>query len=233
MNLHISKSKNSESFYIAKSYVKANGSTTSTIVRKLGTLDQLIVDHGPTRDDVLAWAKNEVKLETEKYKKEKEAKTVLIPFHADRQLDYEKQVFFRGGYLFLQYIYYQMHIDKICRKLKLKYKFKYDINAILSDLIYARILEPSSKRSSFKVASGFLEKPSYELHDVYRALDVLGTECDLIQSEVYKNSHFLGTRNDKVLYYDCSNYFFKIEQEDGNKKYGKSKEHRPNPIIQM
>lgn len=233
MNLHISKSKNSESFYIAKSYVKANGSTTSTIVRKLGTLDQLIVDHGPTRDDVLAWAKNEVKLETEKYKKEKEAKTVLIPFHADRQLDYEKQVFFRGGYLFLQYIYYQMHIDKICRKLKLKYKFKYDINAILSDLIYARILEPSSKRSSFKVASGFLEKPSYELHDVYRALDVLGTECDLIQSEVYKNSHFLGTRNDKVLYYDCSNYYFEIEQEDGNKKYGKSKEHRPNPIIQM
>lgn len=92
--------KNSKSFYIAKSYVKANGSATSTIVRKLG-LDQLIVvEHGPTRDDVLAWAKNEVKLETEKYKKEKEAKTVLIPFHADRQLDYEKQIFFRGGYLF-------------------------------------------------------------------------------------------------------------------------------------
>jgi transposase len=233
MNLHISKSKNSESFYIAKSYVKANGSTTSMIVRKLGTLDQLIVEHGPTRDDVLAWAKNEVKIETEKYKKEKEAKTVLIPFHADRQLDYEKQVFFRGGYLFLQSIYYQMHIDKICRKLKMKYKFKYDINAILSDLIYARILEPSSKRSSFKTASEFLEKPSYELHDVYRALDVLGTECDLIQSEVYKNSHFLGTRNDKVLYYDCSNYYFEIEQEDGSKKYGKSKEHRPNPVIQM
>lgn len=233
MNLHISKSKNSESFYIAKSYVKANGSTTSTIVRKLGTLDQLIVEHGPTRDDVLAWAKNEVKLETEKYKKEKEAKTVLIPFHADRQLDYEKQVFFRGGYLFLQYIYYQLHMDKICRKLKFKYKFEYDINAILSDLIYARILEPGSKRSSFKAASEFLEKPSYELHDVYRALDVLGTECDLIQSEVYKNSHFLGSRNDKVLYYDCSNYYFEIEQEDGSKKYGKSKEHRPNPIIQM
>ena len=233
MNLHISKSKNSESFYIAKSYVKANGSTTSTIVRKLGTLDQLIVEHGPTRDDVLAWAKNEVKLETEKYKKEKEAKTVLIPFHADRQLDYEKQVFFRGGYLFLQYIYYQLHMDKICRKLKFKYKFEYDINAILSDLIYARILEPGSKRSSFKAASEFLEKPSYELHDVYRALDVLGTECDLIQSEVYKNSHFLGSRNDKVLYYDSSNYYFEIEQEDGSKKYGRSKEHRPNPIIQM
>lgn len=233
MNLHISKSKNSESFYIAKSYAKANGSTTSTIVRKLGTLDQLIVEHGPTRNDVLAWAKNEVKMETEKYKKEKEAKTVLIPFHADRQLDYDKQTLYRGGYLFPQFIYYQLQLHKVCRKLRTKYKFKYDINAILSDLIYARILEPSSKRSSFKVASEFLDKPSYELHDVYRALDVLGSECDLIQSEVYKNSHFLGTRNDKVLYYDCSNYYFEIEQEDGSKKYGKSKEHRPNPIIQM
>ena len=43
----------------------------------------------------------------------------------------------------------------------------------------------------------------------------------------------MGQRNDKILYYDCSNYYFEIEQEDGSKKYGKSKEHRPNPIIQM
>ena len=233
MNLHISKSKNAESFYICKSFVKANGSTSSMIVRKLGTLEQLLVEHGPTRDDVLTWAKNEVKIETEKYKKEKEAKTVLIPFHADRQLDYGKQVFYRGGYLFLQSIYYQMQMNKICRKLKQKYKFKYDINAILSDLIYARILEPCSKRASYKTALEFLEKPSYKLHDVYRALDVLGAECDLIQAEVYKNSHFMGQRNDKILYYDCTNYYFEIEQEDGSKKYGKGKEHRPNPIIQM
>lgn len=233
MNLHITKSKNSESFYIAKSYVKANGSTSSMIVRKLGTLNQLLEEHGPTRDDVLAWAKNEVKIETEKYKKEKDTKTVLIPFHADRQLDYDKQTFYRGGYLFLQSVYYGLQLNKTCRKLRDKYKFKYDINAILSDLIYARVLEPASKRSSFKTASEFMEKPTYELHDVYRALDVLGTECDFIQAEVYKNSHFIGQRNDKILYYDCTNYYFEIEQEDGDKKYGKCKEHRPNPILQM
>lgn len=233
MNLHISKSKNSESFYIARSYVKANGTTTSMIVRKLGTLQQLLPEHGPTRDDVLAWAKNEVKIETERYKKENETKTVLIPFHADRQLDYDRKVFFRGGYLFLQPIYYELQIQKICRKLKYKYKFEYDMNAILSDLIYARVLEPSSKRSSYKTASSFLEKPSYQLHDLYRALDVLGNECDFIQSEVYKNSFFAGKRNDKVLYYDCSNYYFETEQEEGLRKYGKSKEHRPNPIVQM
>ena len=233
MNLHITKSKNAESFYICRSYTKANGTTSSTIVRKLGTLEHLLVEHGPTRDDVLAWAKNEVKIETEKYNAEKEAKTVLIPFHADRQLDYDKQAFFRGGYLFPQSVYYQLQLNNICRKLKQKYKFQYDINAILSDLVYARILDPCSKRSSYKTASAFLEKPSYELHDVYRALDVLGSECDLIQAELYKNSHFLGKRNDRVLYYDCSNYYFEIEQENGCKKYGKSKEHRPNPIIQM
>lgn len=233
MNLHISKSKNSESFYVAKSYVKANGSTTSAIVRKLGTLDKLLLEHGPTRDDVIAWAKNEVKMETEKFKEERQTKTVQITFHADRQMDYDQQKFFRGGYLFLQPIYYSLQLNKICRKLKNKYKFQYDINAVLSDLVYARVLEPASKRSSFKIATEFLERPSYELHDIYRALDVLGHECDLIQSEVYKNSNFMINRNDKVLYYDCSNYYFEIEQEDGDKKYGKSKEHRPNPIIQM
>ena len=233
MRVVTSKSKNAESFYISKGYVNDKGVSTSVIVRKLGTLKELLPEHGPTRDDVMAWAREQARIETLKYKQEKEEKQIKLTFHADRLLDYHKQTFFRGGYLFLQSIYYQMQMNKICRKLKQRYKFKYDINAILSDLIYARILEPCSKRSSYKAASEFLEKPSYELHDVYRALDVLGAECDLIQAEVYKNSHFMGQRNDKILYYDCSNYYFEIEQEDGSKKYGKSKEHRPNPIIQM
>lgn len=233
MRVTTSKSKNSESFYISKGYVNNKGVSTSVIIRKLGTLKELLPEHGPTRDDVMKWAREEARLETLKYKKEQQTKSVQIAFHSDHKLDYDQQVFYRGGYLFPQAFYYQIQLDKTCRKLRDKHKFKYDINAILSDLIYARILEPASKRSSFKTASEFLEKPSYQLHDIYRALDVLGNECDFIQSEVYKNSHLLGKRNDKVLYYDCTNYFFEIEQEDGDKKYGKGKEHRPNPIIQM
>ena len=233
MRVTTSKSKNSESFYISKGYVNNKGVSTSVIIRKLGTLKELLPEHGPTRDDVMKWAREEARLETLKYKKEQQTKSVQIAFHSDHKLDYDQQVFYRGGYLFPQAFYYQLQLDKTCRKLRDKYKFKYDINVILSDLIYARILEPASKRSSFKTASEFLEKPSYQLHDIYRALDVLGNECDFIQSEVYKNSHLLGKRNDKVLYYDCTNYFFEIEQEDGDKKYGKGKEHRPNPIIQM
>ena len=233
MKVTISKSKNAESFYISKSYINDKGRSTSVIVRKLGTLNELLAEHGPTRDDVMAWAKEEAKIETLKYKKERENKAVQITFHADRQIDYDKQNFFRGGYLFLQSIYYGLQLNKTCRKIKAKYCFEYDINAILSDLIYARVLEPSSKYSSFKTVSEFLEKPSYKLHDIYRALDILGNECDFIQAEVYKNSRFLVNRNDKLLYYDCTNYYFEREQEEGMKKYGKSKEHRPNPIIQM
>lgn len=233
MKITTSKSKNSESFYITKGYINHKGISTSVIVRKLGTLNDLLKDHGPTRDDVMAWAREEAKGETLKYKEERESRAVQIIFHSDKQLDYDRQKFFRGGYLFLQSIYYALQLNKTCRKLKAKYKFEYDINAVLSDLIYSRVLEPVSKRSSFQVASEFLEKPSYQLHDIYRALDVLGNECDFIQSEVYQNSHFLGQRNDKVLYYDCTNYYFEIEQEESDKKYGKSKEHRPNPIIQM
>jgi len=228
-----SKSKNAESFYITKGFINNKGVGTSVIVRKLGTLAELIKEHGLTGDDVMAWACEEARVETLKYKEGQENKLIQIQFRADRQILFGGQSFYRGGYLFLQHLYYDLHLDKTCRKLKSKYKFKYDINAVLSGLIYARILEPASKRSTFSVVSEFLEKPSYGLHDVYRALDVLGNECDLVQSELYKNSRSLGKRKDKILFYDCTNYYFEIEQAKDSKKYRKSKEHRPNPIIQM
>ena len=233
MKVTTTKSKNSESFYITKSYVNREGKSTSKTIRKLGTLKELSQQLGTDRDGVMAWAKEQARIETEKYKKQNQAKTVLIPFHADRTLDYHQQKLFKGGYLFPQAVYYQLGLDRICRKIRDKHSFHYDINAVLSDLIYTRILEPSSKLASYRVAKEFLEPPSYEEHDVYRALDVLASECDLIQAEVYKNSNFVTQRMDRILYYDCTNYYFEIEQAEGSKQYGKSKEHRPNPIIQM
>ena len=233
MKLTISKSKNSESYYISKSYINNQGKSTTKTVRKLGTLKELQETLGTDRDGVIAWAKEQVKIETEKYKANQEIQNVTVSFKANEQMPYNTQKFFIGGYLFPQSVYYDLKLDYICKRIKSKYSFEYDLNAILSDLIYTRILEPDSKRSFYKTAKKFLESPSYELHDVYRALSVLADECDFIQSEVYKNSHFVTKRNDKILYYDCTNYYFEIEQEDGDKKYGKSKEHRPNPIIQM
>ncbi len=233
MRVTTTKSKNAESFYITQSYVNTKGTTTSKIIRKLGTLKELSERLETDRDGVMAWAKEQARIETEKYKSEKQSQTVLIPFHQNRMLDYGIQKRFDGGYLFLQSIYYQLGLDKICRKIKGRHCYEYDLNAVLSDLIYTRILSPNSKRSSYKAAQSFLEPPSYELHDVYRALSVLAEESDFIQAEAYKNSHLLRKRNDHILYYDCTNYYFETEQEEDDKKYGKSKEHRPNPIVQM
>ena len=233
MRVMTTKSKNAESFYITKSYKNNAGKSTSKIIRKLGTLHELSEMLGTDRDGVMAWAREQARLETEKYKAGKEQQLVQITFHADRQLDYNCQKLYEGGYLFLQSVYYGLRLDKVCRKIRDRHLFGYDLNAILSDLIYTRILDPDSKRSSFQTAQKYLETPTYQLHDVYRALSVLAENSDLIQAEAYKNSGFLGKRNDRVLYYDCTNYYFEIEQEDGQKRYGKSKEHRPNPIVQM
>ena len=233
MKVNTSKSKNAESFYIKQSYIDGNGKSTSRTIRKLGTLKDLLVEHGPTRDDVMAWAKEQARIETERYEQEKANHCIPVVFHPNRKIDHEERRKFHGGYLFLQSLYYELGLNKICRKIRNKHHYTYDLDAILSDLIYTRILEPGSKFSAYETAKGFLEAPSYQLHDVYRALSVLSQECDLIQAEVYKNSNSTIERNDRILYYDCTNYYFEIEQEDGDKKYGKSKEHRPNPIIQM
>ena len=84
----------------------------------------------------MAWACEEARVETEKYKTEQAEKSVQITFHADRRLDFNQQKFYCGGYFFLQYIYYGLQLDKTCRKIRDKYDFKFDINAILSDLVY-------------------------------------------------------------------------------------------------
>ena len=90
----------------------------------------------------------------------------MIPFHSNRLMDYNKQKLFSGGYLFLQSIYYGLKLDSVCRKIKSRHKFEYDLNAILSDLIYTRVLEPSSKRSSFRAAKQFLEPPTYSAYSI-------------------------------------------------------------------
>ena len=183
----------------------------------------------------MEWAKEQAKMETHRYKKDNDIKTVLIPFHSDRQMDHHKKKCFLGGYLFLQSVYYSLRLDQTCRKIKAIYKFKYDLNAVLSDLIYTRILEPASKRSSFHTAQKFLEPPSYELHDICHALRVLSKECDLIQSEAYKNSRFAGKRNDHILYYDCTNYYFEISRRTGTKNTVKQrappKSHHPDGAV--
>ena len=230
MRISIRKSKNFEFIYIIKD-IYSNGSRTTKTVEKLGKINELCNEMNLSRDQVIEWAQSRAKKLTADEKNENS--NIIIPFSSNRIIDLNTERKFNCGYLFLQSIYYQLKLDNICRNIKNRYKFDFDLNAILSDLIYSRILCPSSKRSSFQFASTLLEKPKYELHDVYRALSVLAKESSYIQSELYKNSHFVKQRNTSTLYYDCTNYYFEIEEEDGIKQYGKGKENRPNPLVGM
>lgn len=230
MRVSTTKSKYSESFYITKSYINNQGKSTSKIIRKLGTLSELSNRLGTDREGVMAWAREQAKYETEKYKNE--SKTVLIPFSSDRQLDYHREKFFEGGYLFLQSVYYALKLDVICRKIKRKYKLKYDLNAVLSDLVYIEILKSAGKFPSFKEAEKFLEPPSYKFCDACDALSVLAGECDFIQSEVHKNSFLSGERINRTVYYDCTGFCSGEETALNAGKYGKNGENNAESIIQ-
>lgn len=231
MRVSTSKSKNSESFYINFAYIDENGKSTSKIYKKLGTLEELSKQLNTDREGVMLWAKQQAKLATEEYNTENEV--VSIPFSPIQRIELDQQRSFNCGYLFLQSITSSLRFDNICRNIKARNDFDFDLKAILSDLVFSRILNPSSKKSTYDYAFSLLEQPKYQLHDVYRALSILSKESDYIQSEVYRNSNFEKKRNTSVLYYDCTNYYFEIEQEEGFKKYGKSKENRPNPIVGM
>jgi transposase len=228
LRLTISRSKNSASYYVIKT-VYINGKEKTEIVEKLGTETEL--RERLDGADPEQWARNYV-AELNK-KEQEETRPVLLTFQQSRQIEKDEKRSFNGGYLFLQELYHRLKIHKICRSIAEKHRFTYDLDAVLSRLIYGRILFPSSKLNTLELSKRLLESPNFELQHIYRALSVIASESDFIQAELYKNSRKLAKRNDKVLYYDCTNYYFEIEQEEDDKRYGPSKENRPNPIVQM
>ncbi len=229
MRLSLVKSKNTVQFYVIQSYRNKNGKNTSKIFEKLGNLEQ--VTKRANGQDPFEWAKEYIhKLNIKEKNNELE---IILKKSTSKLIPKNCQTFFNGGYLFLEKIFYELGLNDICNEISSKYKFAYDLNNILSRLIYSRIIYPSSKLATFELSKKYIEQPNFELHDIYRALEVISKETDFIQSELYKNSLKISKRNTNILYYDCTNYFFEIEQESGLRQYGPSKEHRPNPITQM
>ena len=231
MYICITGSKNNKDVYIKQSYRKESGKTSSRIYRKLGKFNDLLARFDGDKDKMMAWAKEEAAKDTAAYNKQKEKVSVQFSPAARIPLDEERS--FNAGYLFLQKLCSELRIDNICRNIRNRHRFTYDLHAILTDLIYARILSPSSKMSSYSYCQSLLEPPGYSLQNVYRALSVMAQEADYIQEELYRDSNFIHDRNTKILYYDCTNYYFETEEESGDRKYGKSEEHRPNPIVTM
>jgi hypothetical protein len=230
MRLKVSKSKNAASFYVIKSiYNSKTQKNTSVVVEKLGTEISLREKLGG--QDPYKWAKEYV---AELTRKEKEdSRAVLVKRQQSKRIPKDTQQSFNGGYLFLQDLYHQLGLHDISKEISSKYKFTYDFDSVLSRLLYGRILFPSSKLNTFQLSKTLLEMPHFDLQHIYRGLEVIAKESDFIQSSLYKNSLSVARRNDRVLYYDCTNYFFEIEQESGLKQYGPSKEHRPNPLVEM
>ena len=229
MKLTISRSKNAESYYVQKSYRTDSGKSSTRTVERLGTIEEVRARFGEenTMEAVKAYIRELTKADKE------QSRDVLVKLSQGKMIRKGERRCFNGGYLFLQKVYHELGLDRICEKLEKKHKNKYDLDGILSMLLYTRILYPGSKLSSLEDAGRFIVQPEADIHQVYRALSLLAEESDDIQAAVYKNSLKLGPRQDRVIYYDCTNYYFESEEEGGLRQYGHSKENRPNPIVQM
>jgi transposase len=237
MKVTLTKTKRSTIVTITKSYRNRDGKSTSKVIERLGDLESIKKRTGAS--DPIAWAKEYAKKLTAQEKKE--TAPVQLKFSQTKFIEPGRKCCFNVGYLFLQQIYHKLQLPKICKKITKRHEFKYNLDAILSRLIYTQILFPGSKKSSFSQSKKFIEAPKFEQHQIYRALSVLFEENDFIEAQIYKNSITVTPRNNKILYYDCTNFFFEIEQGDlvnengekGLRQYGHSKENRPNPIVQM
>ncbi len=228
MHIKKTKSKNYEHYSIIYD-VNINGKRTSKVYENIGNYDKLKLRAG--NEDPISWLNNYVDNLNQKIKEE--SLPSILKKYPNKKIDKNVKQSFNAGYLFLQKIYYDLSINNICNNIKDKYQFHYDLNNILSNLIYSRIIYPSSKLKTLESSKNFLEQPNFTYNDILRSLEVLSKESDYIQSELYKNSLKYSKRNDKILFYDCTNYYFEIEDEDDFRKYGKSKENRPNPIMGM
>ncbi len=229
MRIKKSISKNSVSYSVIENVRDINGKSTTKVVEALGNEQQIREKHPGV--DPEEWARAYAKKLTEEKKMKSE--TIIIKHDSKKTIPKGKRRSFNVGYLFLKSIYHQLKLDKICKEISDRHNFSYDLNKILSLLMYMRILHPTSKKGTLDRADELLESHEVEKQHMYRALDILAEESDIIEKTVYKNSMAIVERKTELLYYDCTNFYFEIEEADGLKQYGMSKENRPNPIVQM
>ncbi len=241
MRLKHNKTAQGNCYYIIRSVYK-EGKNTSETFERLGYPEEIKEKYHCA--DPYQWMNEHLAEVNEQEELKKEIK-ILVPFSQTNIIEKGETQCFNIGYLFLQQIYYQLRLDLICNQISKKYNFQYDLNEILSRLVYGRILHPASKLSTYRQSQELLETPSFEYQHIVRALSVLAKEFFFIQSALYKNSTDIVERKTGVLYYDCTNFFFEIEEEDSisneeadqqdiaARKYGFSKQHQPSPVVEM
>lgn len=231
-------------YYLVKSFRDEQGRHKTAYIETIGKKSDLLKEH----EDL------------DKFLKEYALKRTLEE-KAEESLTFTKTVEFKNeltnqsfsykpkniGFLYFLSIYNSLNLNSVFDKYLENKKIKYDLNKINQFLIFSRILSPTSKKSTFDKASTYLYNFDDNLHDIYRALTDLNNLSNQIQTKIYKESSKLIKRDTSILYYDCTNFYFEIEDEDDDKyeensddilqygfrKYGVNKEHRPNPIVQM
>ena len=155
MRLGISKSKNTINYYIIKDYTK-NGKRSTKHVTRIGNLEEVKKMAG--NQDYMLWLKDYVK----KYNEE-HCKNEIITIEKNNKKIIESNINnrFNVGYLFLEKIYNQLNIKYICDSIQNKYQFHFDLNEILSYLVYARIIYHSYKLETFNQFKNFIKQHSF------------------------------------------------------------------------
>ena len=224
MNLHIVPSGKDDAILYYAVSIRKGKKTTSKNVRRIGRLSELKKEY----TDPIAHFRAEAKRLTDEGRSES---SFEIP--ANLMLDPMKRRRVMLGYIFPQSVYYSLGLDMVMRGIRNESKATYDFNRIMRDLIIGRVLSPLSKSSTYEKAFSFPEPPDYDLQHVYRSLSLMAKNFDLIEEKAFKGMKKYADVDTSVTYYDCTNFYFEIEEEDGFRTYGKSKENRPNPIVQM
>ena len=208
-------------------YDKATQKTKHKVIESLGYLDELEKQY----DDPIDYFTKRAKKLTEE-KKARQAPINFTFYDSDRLCvgDNLRKNF---GYAALSKIYHELELDKFLNNRQRHTKESYDANTILKMLVYSRILAPASKKSSFDHREMFFEKTNYSLDDVYRCLSFLNKHKETIQ--VWMNDKIKENygRDTSLIYYDVTNYYFETDEQNDFLRKGVSKEHRPNPIVQM
>ena len=245
MKLWYDKKSKDPTYFIQRGIRNGKKTTTKNVVR-IGKHSELL----KTTTDPLAYAIDEVKRYNEELKNNK---LVALDFKFDfnEKITYQDDLISKSkllniGYFFLQQIYHDLKIGAFFKNIVKDTRIQFDPNLVNRFLTYSRILNPDSKLGTHQNLVGFYEQPTFGYEHILRTLDIMYNHYDEYISHLYEASTKLIKRDTSVCFFDCSNYYFEIESNDedyidpvtgeitkGLRKYGVSKKHRPNPIVQM
>lgn len=245
MKLSYNRNSKNPIYYISQS-IRNGKKTTSFNVCKIGKHSELLAQG---IENPLEYAKNQVKKYNNSLLEEKVSYSIDINFEEKVSPSVEntsKSLSSNIGYFYLQYFYSKLKIKNLLNDISKDRKFNFNLNDITRFLVFDRILYPKSKLATVNNLNFYYEKPEFSHQNVLRAMDVLSDNYDLFLNHLFTESNNIVKRDTSVCYYDCTNYYFEIESPDeqyfddvtgeylyGLRQYGPSKEHRPNPIVEM